>query len=418
MPDVRLVSVTYRGAKVRVTGLAWGSVPAPSDPQPVAPVQGVWALAARDEFEAWVPGRYSVGAWWGDVNDDGAVNYDVAEGALRIFPKRNAATGLLINRTITSEGYWVSSPAARYHLEVRFKLKAGAGRFPAVWLHNHFQDQAPARPELDLMETGTGPWWGDGANPLRVKATTWTDTGIDAGQPEPNGQTSQGSEYLVPGGLVGHWHTCGATVDAQAQTVTYYINDVQIGQHTSASTTKPLHLYLDEWFGGGFNEGTPPDPAALEAAADPVEFDYWRVWTQAFHAPAPAPAPSASNPLTTALQGVRTFKVSTDADMDAVPWATLTAGDVVNIHYRAEPYRFIVRVRARGTAASPVIINGVTDASGNRPIFHGSGARVPAGMPVGWRADLAPVQFQPPGGRLNGLVARASTSSAGCFEWS
>lgn len=43
-------------------------------------------------------------------------------------------------------------------------------------------------------------------------------------------------------------------------------------------------------------------------------------------------------------------------------------------------------------------------------------AWVAAGMPVGWRADLAPVQFQPPGGRLNGLVARASTNTAGCFE--
>ena len=83
--------------------------------------------------------------------------------------------------------------------------------------------------------------------------------------------------------------------------------------------------------------------------------------------------------MTTALQGVRTFNVSTDADMDAVPWATLTAGDVVNIRHRTEPYRFIVRVRARGAAASPVIINGVTDASGNRPVFHGSGARVAAG---------------------------------------
>lgn len=30
MPDVRLVSVTYLGAKTRVTGLAWGSVPAPT----------------------------------------------------------------------------------------------------------------------------------------------------------------------------------------------------------------------------------------------------------------------------------------------------------------------------------------------------------------------------------------------------
>ena len=96
-------------------------------------------------------------------------------------------------------------------------------------------------------------------------------------------------------------------------------------------------------------------------------------------APAPAPAPVGSNPVTYAIAGLRTWQVYTEADIDAVPWATLGAGDVVNIYHRAEPYRKIIRLRAQGTLESPVVVNGVTDASGNRPVFHGSGATVAAG---------------------------------------
>ena len=83
--------------------------------------------------------------------------------------------------------------------------------------------------------------------------------------------------------------------------------------------------------------------------------------------------------MTYAIAGLRTWQVYTDAELDAVPWATLGAGDVVNIYHRAEPYRKIIRVRAKGTEALPVIINGVTDANGNRPVFHGQNATVATG---------------------------------------
>lgn len=98
--------------------------------------------------------------------------------------------------------------------------------------------------------------------------------------------------------------------------------------------------------------------------------------------PPPAPVPSElSDPVTYAIAGLRTFQVATDAQMDAVPWATLGAGDVVNIYAKADgtPYRRIVRVRASATLASPVIVNGVTDSAGKRPVFHGAGATVAPG---------------------------------------
>ena len=67
----------------------------------------------------------------------------------------------------------------------------------------------------------------------------------------------------------------------------------------------------------------------------------------------------------------------TYTELTDVPWLSLQAGDVVNIHYRATPYKTFVALKAMATAASPVIINGVTDsptAPCKRPEVSGSGA--------------------------------------------
>jgi hypothetical protein len=61
-------------------------------------------------------------------------------------------------------------------------------------------------------------------------------------------------------------------------------------------------------------------------------------------------------------------------ELTTVPWNSLTAGSVVNVFYRSEPYRTKIALRVSGTAAKPIIINGVTDASGNRPVISGDGA--------------------------------------------
>lgn len=61
-------------------------------------------------------------------------------------------------------------------------------------------------------------------------------------------------------------------------------------------------------------------------------------------------------------------------ELTNVPWLSLQAGDVVNVFYRATPYKTKFGLRAQGTPAAPVYINGVTDASCNRPTISGDGA--------------------------------------------
>jgi hypothetical protein len=73
----------------------------------------------------------------------------------------------------------------------------------------------------------------------------------------------------------------------------------------------------------------------------------------------------------------RTYDVGTGkpyTDLNQVPWLQLTAGDVVNIHYRAAAYKTVMGLRAQGTVANPVYINGVIDSSCLRPVIDGNGA--------------------------------------------
>ncbi len=94
---------------------------------------------------------------------------------------------------------------------------------------------------------------------------------------------------------------------------------------------------------------------------------------------------TVSNPVTTALTGTRVFDVGPGrqyTEPNEVPWASLVAGDVVNIYHRPTPYVTKFGLAAQGEANAKIIINGVTDAEGNRPILSGAGAAVsPGSMP-------------------------------------
>lgn len=61
-------------------------------------------------------------------------------------------------------------------------------------------------------------------------------------------------------------------------------------------------------------------------------------------------------------------------ELEQVPWLTLAAGDVVNIFHRVMPYRTKIGLRAQGTSADPVVINGVTDPNCNLPELSGQNA--------------------------------------------
>ena len=57
-----------------------------------------------------------------------------------------------------------------------------------------------------------------------------------------------------------------------------------------------------------------------------------------------------------------------------VPWGGLQPGDIVNIYVKPGGYHEIIQISAAGTAAQPILIRGIPDASGALPVIDGNGA--------------------------------------------
>jgi len=125
-----------------------------------------------------------------------------------------------------------------------------------------------------------------------------------------------------------------------------------------------------------------------------------------------------SNPVTTRITGTRTFDVGPDfpyEELDTVPWASMMAGDVVNIHHRALPYKTKFAFAVKATASAPFIINGVTDEDGNRPIIDGRNATTAVGSMPGNDTDIFTTDNQ--GFGLITIKRRPGTPTSENPEW-
>lgn len=104
---------------------------------------------------------------------------------------------------------------------------------------------------------------------------------------------------------------------------------------------------------------------------------------------------------------------------------SLGAGDVVNIHYRAEPYREKLRLRAQGTPAAPMVIRGVLGPNGERPVLDGINATTRKtdtysyeplqdfGLVIIYRGDGDPYGYKPHDIVLEGIELRNAEQGAG-----
>lgn len=72
-----------------------------------------------------------------------------------------------------------------------------------------------------------------------------------------------------------------------------------------------------------------------------------------------------------------------------VPWATLAAGNIVRIHWRAEAYKEKLLLSARGTAEKPIKVEGVAGPAGELPVIDGTGATAAANIGYApWFGDV------------------------------
>jgi hypothetical protein len=75
------------------------------------------------------------------------------------------------------------------------------------------------------------------------------------------------------------------------------------------------------------------------------------------------------------------------ADLSTLDTATLTAGSVVNIFYRAQAYSSKLTFFTDGSETNPIRIHGVTDGSGNQPVIECAGATNVT--PARWSTDYS-----------------------------
>ena len=92
--------------------------------------------------------------------------------------------------------------------------------------------------------------------------------------------------------------------------------------------------------------------------------------------------------------------------LSSVPWATLAAGDTVNIYWQPQPYYEMILISTQGTAAQPITVQGVPDpTTGQLPIIDGRSAVQSASLPYHDKNnplssqslyELGPVMVGPP----------------------
>ncbi|MDB6104058.1 MAG: sheath polysaccharide-degrading [Gammaproteobacteria bacterium] len=156
---------------------------------------------------------------------------------------------------------------------------------------------------------------------------------------------------------------------------------------------------------------------------------WFSVANRAYSPPPIILLPTGADPVTAALNATASghrYDVHSVAAMDVVPWATLGPGDVVNIFnddatgLTPTVYARKFALRAQGTSTDPVIINGVTDYLGNRPVLNFSGANTcPSVNPSGSFGGPNDIFTNSPqfGESLGGIVVKRGPSDAyGVYE--
>jgi hypothetical protein len=84
-----------------------------------------------------------------------------------------------------------------------------------------------------------------------------------------------------------------------------------------------------------------------------------------------------------ALAAAATYDVGPGQPLTAIgdaPWATLQPGDVVNIHWRPQPYREKWVICRQGTPAAPITVRGIPGPGGEKPVIDGGGATTAPGL--------------------------------------
>ncbi|MDO8299451.1 glycoside hydrolase family 16 protein [Lacisediminimonas sp.] len=234
------------------------TTPVVSDPAPYGQTATAYTLSFADEFTSGLNSNlWNDHIWYESSN--ATKNYTVENGALKIWPQRDAS-GNFFNRTIDTDGKYYQTYG---YFEIEAKLPIGKGTWPAFWLFNHIDSR---RPEIDIMEAyaGGGPnsgWSDANLHPTAYGATIWLDASVNGGY-----------KMIQTPDLSAGFHKYGLKWEANKQT--FYFDGKEV---FSANVTMgdPMYLMLDLWYGSASGQ---PDSTTPTGKTNSYEVNYVRAW--------------------------------------------------------------------------------------------------------------------------------------------
>lgn len=218
-----------------------------------------YTLTFSDEFSS----GFDASVWndhtWYETSN-ATKNYAVEDGALKIWPQKDAS-GNFFNRTIDTDGHYTQTYG---YFEIEAKLPIGKGTWPAFWLFNHIGTR---RPEIDIMEAyagGASPWGTiiDGQpHPTMYASTIWKDATVQGG-----------TKKVSTADLSAGFHKYALKWEPNKQT--FYFDGREV-YTANVTMSDPMYLMLDLWFGSA--SGT-PDGTTPTGKTNAYEVNYIRAW--------------------------------------------------------------------------------------------------------------------------------------------
>ncbi len=217
-----------------------------------------YVITFAEEFDQGLSAqRWHDTIWYEDPNP--TINYAVEDGALKIWPQRDA-DGRFFNRTITTDGHFSQTYG---YFEMEAKLPKGKGVWPGFWLLNH---EGAARPEIDIMEAypggGQSSGWSDSQlHPTTYAVTVWRDADMQAAFKKIAGSDLSASFH--------HY-----AVQWDENKISFYFDGKSV-LTTKLQLDSPMSIFLDLWFGSASGQ---PDASTPTGKSNAFEIRYVRAW--------------------------------------------------------------------------------------------------------------------------------------------
>jgi beta-glucanase (GH16 family) len=246
------------------------STPAPTAAGPYGQDASQYVLTFSDEFDNGLSSEKWKDTQWYESRNP-TPNYAVENGALKIWPQRDAS-GNFFNRTIDTDGKYSQTYG---YFEMEAKLPYGKGVWPAFWLYAHPGDD---RPEIDIMEAypGGGPdsGWGDAnLHPVDFGITLHKANGNYSYHEVPYAKNM--SNFLPMLDLSAGFHRYA--VKWTATEIQFYFDGKPLGpsHRNDGYWNKPMYILLDLWFGSASGQ---PDNTTPTGKGNSFEVNYVRAW--------------------------------------------------------------------------------------------------------------------------------------------